>query len=312
MIRKKLVYIMALVLALNLITSTSMFSSTTASASEENLTTNEKEIRSEIADGLNVKDKNVDVDLKTSGDTISVTFNSESQSDVEVSGKVLVNEATKTITYSVDDGEKVQNYNVEYDTNKPNFVTFIDQQTKEKYIVNVKESQLSWIPIAIAIGGVIVRGVISVASKNLTKNAIKIAGKTYKGQPKKKATNALKKAKYKGDTFRVGKTKNTVKLSQGKLEHILVGHHPKYWKGKEKKNFFDPNMSIKTIRNYIKQTINANSKHISKRLKGKDAKDIVIYKKINKVTYKLVIQIEPKKKLNVTTFFPVDKKGKTK
>lgn len=70
---------------------------------------------------------------------------------------------------------------------------------------------------------------------------------------------------FKGDTFKVGTIGKTIKLDSGKMEHILTAHHPKYWKGKEKKTFFNPNLSIKTIRNYIKQTINANVKNIKKK-----------------------------------------------
>lgn len=154
----------------------------------------------------------------------------------------------------------------------------------KKDIPELKEliNQAKWIPIAIAIGGVIIRGVASVAAKNLTKNSIKIAGKTYKGQPKKKAKKALKD--YKGDTFKVGKTGKVVKMGSNTLEHILVEHHLKYWKGEkvEGKTFFDPDISIKKIWNYIQQTINSNSKHIVKRAKGKDKSQIIVYKKKNK------------------------------
>ena len=256
------------------------------------------------------KIKEVQIDIDNTKIQTSVTFNAKSTSSVMIEGQVIVNEKTNKIQYFMNDGKEDKLYDVNYDPTKPNLVTFIDSKTKEKYVVNVEETQLSWIPIAIAIGGVVVRGVISIVAKQATKSAIKIAGKTYKGQPKKKAKNALKN--FKGDTFKVGTTGKTVKLSSGKLEHILIGHHPKYWKGEKKKTFFDPNLSIKTIRNYIKQTINGNVKHINKRIKGKETYDIEIFKKINKVNYKLIISIEKKKELRVVSFYPVNKKEKNK
>lgn len=177
----------------------------------------------------------------------------------------------------------------------------------KKDIPELKEliNQAKWIPIAIAIGGVIIRGVASVAAKNLTKNSIKIAGKTYKGQPKKKAKKALKD--YKGDTFKVGKTGKVVKMGSNTLEHILVEHHLKYWKGEEKKTFFDPNLKIKTIRNYMKQTISTNVKNIKNGSKKKGA-IITITKKINKVTYKMAIRVDAKGAMTVSSFYPAERK----
>lgn len=301
MIRKKFIHIMIITLLLNIITSTTTLFPTIANADEGKLSTDEKEIRSELADGLNIKDKEVQVDVDNTENQTSVTFNAKSSSSVTIEGQVIVDEKTNKIQYFVNDGKNETFYGVKYDTTKPNLVTFIDPKTKEEYLVNVEETQLSWIPIAIAIGGVVVRGVISIASKNLTKNAIKIAGKTYKGQPIKKAKNALKN--YKGDTLKIGKTGKTVKLSSGKLEHILTGHHPKYWKGKDKKTFFDPNLSIKTIRNYIKQTVNGNEKNIKKKSIKKN-QTFIVTKKINKVTYKLAIYVDKKGKLTVSSFYP--------
>lgn len=92
-------------------------------------------------------------------------------------------------------------------------------------------------------------------------------------------------------------------MSSGKLEHILTGHHPKYWKGKDKKTFFDPNLSIKTIRNYIKQTVNGNEKNIKKKSIKKN-QTFIVTKKINKVTYKLAIYVDKKGKLTVSSFYP--------
>lgn len=115
---------------------------------------------------------------------------------------------------------------------------------------------------------------------------------------------------YKGDTFKVGKTGKVVKMGSNTLEHILVEHHLKYWKGEkvEGKTFFDPDISIKKIWNYIQQTINSNSKHIVKRAKGKDKSQIIVYKKINKVNYKLRINIGNKKTLTVSSFYPAERK----
>lgn len=310
MIRKKIIYVMIFALLFNAITSISISPFTTVNAEENTLSTEEKEIRSELANGLNIEDKEIQIDIESNTNQTNVIFNAKSSSSVQLEGQVIVNELTSEIKYLVNDNESKKVYDVNYDTNNPELVTFIDSDTGKKYTVNIEESQLAWVPIAIAIGGVVVRGVISIASKNLTKNAIKIAGKTYKGQAKKKAKNALKK--YKGETFKVGKTGKTVKLSSGKLEHILTGHHPKYWKGADKKSFFDPNLSIKTIRNYIKQTISSNEKHIAKRVKGNSKAHIEVYKKINKVNYKIVINVGEKKQLTVSSFYPVSKIGKNK
>ena len=298
---------MIITLLLNIITSTTTLFPTIANADEGKLSTDEQEIRSELADGLNVKDKEVQIDIDNTKNQTSVAFNAKSTSSVMIEGQVIVNEKTNKIQYFMNDGKEDKLYDVNYDPTKPDLVTFIDSKTKEKYVVNVEETQLSWIPIAIAIGGVVVRGVISIVAKQATKSAIKVAGKTYKGQPIKKTKKALKN--FKGDTFKIGTTGKTIKLDSGKLEHILTGHHPKYWKGTEKKTFFDPNFSIKTIRNYIKQTINGNNKYITKQLKNKKVKRIIVYKKINKVYYKLVINTKDKKDIVVASFYPVNKKG---
>lgn len=299
---------MIITLLLNIITSTTTLFPTIANADEGKLSTDEQEIRSELADGLNVKDKEVQIDIDNTKNQTSVAFNAKSTSSVMIEGQVIVNEKTNKIQYFMNDGKEDKLYDVNYDPTKPDLVTFIDSKTKEKYIVNVEETQLSWIPIAIAIGGVVVRGVISVVAKQATKSAIKIAGKTYKGQPKKKAKNALKN--FKGDTFKVGTTGKTIKLDSGKMEHILIGHHPKYWKGtSQNKSFFDPNLSIKTIRNYIKQTINGNVKNIKKKSIKKGA-NFVVSKKINKVTYQLSINVDKKGKMTVASFYPKYKKVK--
>lgn len=88
------------------------------------------------------KIKEVQIDIDNTKIQTSVTFNAKSTSSVMIEGQVIVNEKTNKIQYFMNDGKEDKLYNVNYDPTKPDLVTFIDSKTREKYIVNVEETQL--------------------------------------------------------------------------------------------------------------------------------------------------------------------------
>lgn len=88
------------------------------------------------------KIKEVQIDIDNTKIQTSVTFNTKSTSSVMIEGQVIVNEKTNKIQYFMNDDKEDKLYNVNYDPTKPDLVTFIDSKTREKYIVNVEETQL--------------------------------------------------------------------------------------------------------------------------------------------------------------------------
>lgn len=88
------------------------------------------------------KIKEVQIDIDNTKNQTSVTFNAKSTSSVMIEGQVIVNEKTNKIQYFMNDRKEDKLYNVNYDSTKPDLVTFIDSKTRETYIVNVEETQL--------------------------------------------------------------------------------------------------------------------------------------------------------------------------
>lgn len=189
---------------------------------------------------------------------------------------------------------------------------FIDKETGEVWSYSTTEATASVVPAVVYfLGGQLLRVSIKTVSKNLLKNSLKIGNKVYKANSNKVAKNALSKVGFKSAKFKLGNTGKYVSLSKGRFEHILQRHHPKYWNGtfEGKQSFFDPKTSLKTIQNYIKQTISSNSKTINSKvngLKGKKGK-VEVIQKINGTKYKLVLNVDEKKSITVSTFFPVVK-----
>ena len=274
---------------------------------EENLTKNEQEIKDILVDELNTKESQVKVDLETTAHKTNLDFQADSSNGTSIQGNISMK--GNQIYYTFKDGNKEKLYQVFYNENHPNFVKFIDKDTKQVYNVDLKTGQLSIWGLLFKLGGTALKALVKISAKNATKSTLKVGKKVYKGVSGKKVKNALKY--YKGSTFRLKNSSKSITLSKNKLTHILQHHHPKYWNGieKTKYSFFDPDLSIKTIQNYIKQTINSNQKVISKNLKYKA--DISVTKKINKVTYRIVLNSNgTNKKASVTTFYPESSKKK--
>jgi len=71
------------------------------------------------------------------------------------------------------------------------------------------------------------------------------------------------------------------------MRHILEGHHPKYWTGKEKPSMFDPKLDVNDVKNIVTNTINSNKAKIGTALKN--GKSVSAYKTINGVKYEVHI-----------------------
>jgi len=187
---------------------------------------------------------------------------------------------------------------------------FIDVETGEIWRYDSLEVNASAVPVFVyLLGGQLVRATIQAVSKNLLTHTLTIGKTVYKANKNSVARDALTKINFKGANFSVGSTGRNVNLSKGKFEHILQGHHPKYWNGTERGNaqgFFDPKISFSTIENYIKQTISSNAKQIDKSVKNLDGKagQFEVFKKINGVNYVLRLNVDTSKKITVSTFYP--------
>lgn len=96
------------------------------------------------------------------------------------------------------------------------------------------------------------------------KTVIKYGKKIFKKSPKSKAKSALKSFK----TVNIKVPGKTIQLKRANMEHILTGHHPKYWTGKSKKTLFSPNWSIGTVKNAVRNVVSKKSSTVSKAMKN--------------------------------------------
>lgn len=184
---------------------------------------------------------------------------------------------------------------------------FIDRETGEELTystIDAKASIAPAIPGVIAlVGGQLLHVTVTTGVKAVVKQGSKVL---FSSTTKKAAQNALKSLGFNGVKLKLGNTGKYVNFSKGRFEHILTRHHPKYWTGSVgsngKQSFFDPNLSAKTIQNYIKQTINSNSKSINSKIK-KDT-TINVVQKINGTRYNLGLYVDQNKQIYVRTFYP--------
>ena len=87
------------------------------------------------------------------------------------------------------------------------------------------------------------------------------------------------------------------------MNHILRGHHPKYWTG-ENKSMFDPDLSINDIKKIVGTIVEEKSKAIEAGLKSRDKEAVVTYK-INEVKYRFVVKKDRDNKSYIATLFPL-------
>ncbi|OZI13051.1 hypothetical protein CEW92_03450 [Bacillaceae bacterium SAS-127] len=243
----------------------------------ENIQLNVKEITKDdlsVEAEINQEDVNAQVNVQMDVETESFKMTSEIEDD---NGSVLSQNFNVTIQ------EVTEDYLV---------ATFEDVETGEVMEMDSRQVQASPIPVAVYVVGAAIIRTTAVLVKGV--KTLKIGGKTFKKQAPSVATNATKK--FKTVAYKTGS--KSFNLSKGNMNHILRGHHPKYWTG-EDKSMFDPKLSINDIKGIVDKIVKAKSKSIESGLKSKK-KEAVVTHKIDGVNYKLIV-----KKDYVASLYPV-------
>ncbi|WP_339262425.1 SAR2788 family putative toxin [Lysinibacillus sp. FSL K6-3209] len=217
---------------------------------------------------------------------LDIKFDSESEeilidSVIEENGTVEQNQYRVTMQQLEDD---------HYST------IFTDLETQETYESNPVILQPHVIPpLVYLIGGEVVRYTVL---KFGFKQVLKIGKRTFFSKSKDAAKKAV--VNFTDVTIDVGAGKR-VYFTKANMRHILERHHPNYWTGKEKKTFFDPDLSVNDIRNIVTTVINNNKSAISKRLN--DIQGINVRAKVNGIEY----EVRLNKYGHVNSAFPVGK-----
>jgi hypothetical protein len=159
---------------------------------------------------------------------------------------------------------------------------FTDLETHETYETNPVRLQPYVIPpLVYIIGGAVVRYTVQ---KFGFKQVLKIGKRTFYSKSKDAAKKAV--ANFTDITLDVGGGKK-VYFTKANMRHILERHHPDYWTGKEKKTFFDPDLSVNDIKNIVTTVINNNKSAISRQLNKQEG--IKVRAKVNRVEYEVYI-----------------------
>ncbi|WOD65644.1 SAR2788 family putative toxin (plasmid) [Niallia taxi] len=216
---------------------------------------------------------------------VEVDMDAESE-NIKLTGEVTDSEGqTTAYDYDVEvnevDGEKFK-------------VTFTDSITGETIEYDNTELSASIAPyVFYIIGATAVKIAINYVGK---KAVITIGKRTFKQVSNKTAKSALKN--FKDYTVTAGKYKITV--TKSKMSHVLETHHPRYWTGKQKKNMYNPDLSINDVKNIINTVIRKNSSKVEKGIKN--GQKTTIESKVNGVKYRVIVT----KDKRISTAFPVE------